>query len=106
MFALMPFEKITLAPAWALRLNDLAATDALVTKCFICDRVWRVPPHRLYAKFRAHTHVRDIVDFFTCRGCGGKTCTWHVERAFHEHDRPREGHQPQPPQRGGSPEDI
>lgn len=87
MFQRMPYERVTLGPAYAVRLSDLAATDALVTECMKCGRSWRVPPHHLYAKYRAHTWIRDIVFFFRCTNCGFDSCTWHTERAYHEHDR-------------------
>ncbi|WP_217621335.1 hypothetical protein [Phaeobacter piscinae] len=83
----MPYEKITLGPAYAVRLRDLQASDVLKTRCSCCDAEWSVPPHRLFAKYRKHTTIKEIAFFFVCTKCRSQTCYWHVERGFHERDR-------------------
>ena len=78
----MPYERVTLAPRYALRLDHLQAADAIEIECPGCRRRALVAPHRLHDRFAAFERLTQICRRMRCRRCGSAGgMTWHVVRA-------------------------
>ncbi len=78
----MPYLPITLAPRYAIRLEDLQATDAIDAECMGCGKRWRVPPHRLHDRYHGYMRLKRIASEMRCPVCdrdGG--ISWSVVRA-------------------------
>jgi len=78
----MPYERITLAPRYALRLDDLQATDAVEIECPACRRRGLVAPHRLHDRFPGFERMTQICSRMRCRRCGCSAgMNWAIVRA-------------------------
>jgi len=78
----MPYEKVILGPKYAVRLEDLQATDALLAQCRACGRAWRIAPHRLHDRFFPFERLIEIGRQMRCTRCKtGAAIDWHVLRA-------------------------
>ncbi len=47
----MPYVRVTLGPLYAIRLEQLLASDAVDASCMPCGRSWRIAPHRFHDRF-------------------------------------------------------
>lgn len=78
----MPYEKVILGPKYAVRLEDMKASDALFARCHACGRAWRIAPHRLHDRFHASERLVEIGRLMRCPQCkNGAAMDWHVVRA-------------------------
>ena len=65
----MPYERVTRGPRYAIRVEDLQATDALEVWCLHCGRRGLVAPHRLHERFRGYERLVHVASMMICRGC-------------------------------------
>ena len=78
----MPYSRVTIAPRYALRLEDLEATDAVFARCDSCGREWLIATHRLHNRFRAYARMKEIGQLMRCPTCKtGAAVSWYVLRA-------------------------
>jgi DNA-directed RNA polymerase subunit RPC12/RpoP len=80
--ASMPYDRVILGPRYALRLEDLQATDAIEVECPACRRRALVATHRLHDRFAPIERLTQICRRMRCRRCGGSGgMGWNVVRA-------------------------
>ena len=78
----MPYQRIILGPRYAVRLEDVRATDAVDAECLGCGRMWRIAPHRLHARFQSYARLQQIGKEMRCTVCDGDVpIVWNVVRA-------------------------
>jgi hypothetical protein len=66
----VPTSVSVLGPRYALRLEDLQATDAVEIECPACRRCALVAPHRLHDRFAGFERMTQICRRMRCRRCG------------------------------------
>lgn len=94
----MPYGPVILGPRYAIRLEDLGATDAIDAECMGCGKRWRIAPHRLHDRYHAYMRIRQIAKEMRCAVCDGdSSISWKIVRAAP--DDP--GSRPAPRQRHG-----
>ncbi len=78
----MPYERVILGPRYALRLENLQATDAVEVECPACRRRALVAPHKLHDRFAPFERMTQICRRMRCRRCGNSgDMNWNIVRA-------------------------
>ena len=78
----MPYERVILGPRYAVRLEEVQATDAIDAECMGCGRKWRIAPHRLHDRYQGFLRLQQIGREMRCANCGtGSAMMWNVVRA-------------------------
>ncbi len=77
----MPYARVILGPRYAVRLEDLAARNALLIECMACGHRGLVAPHRLWERFPAHERLLEIGHVMRCPRCRAQPVIWHVVEA-------------------------
>ena len=80
----MPFESVTLAPRFNLRVEDFGPEHRLYVSCLFCDYQAYFYPAQLRAKFATYTRLKDIVAGFRCPKCKGLDPLWDTQVATRE----------------------
>lgn len=80
----MPYRKVTLGAAWAVRLENLEPSDLLLTRCLDCGKTWRVATHSMYAQYHGYMRIKEMMFYFRCTECGSHAYGWEVLRAYVE----------------------
>jgi DNA-directed RNA polymerase subunit RPC12/RpoP len=78
----VPYDRVILGPRYALRLDDLQATDAVEIDCPSCRRRALVATHRLHDRFSGFERMTQICRRMRCRRCGSAGgMGWTIVRA-------------------------
>jgi len=62
----------TVAPRYALRLEDLRGWHRLKITCFKCRRESLIDPKALRERYSGHQRVMELEGKFRCAGCGNR----------------------------------
>ena len=77
----MPYRTVTLAPRYALRIEDLTVEDLLLVRCEGCGKTWHICTAQLLARFPKYQRILDITAAFRCTECRCQVCAWQTVRA-------------------------
>ena len=62
----MPYRTVTLAPRYALRIEDFTVEDLLRVRCEGCGKTWHICADLVLARFPKYQRILDITASFRC----------------------------------------